>query len=152
SISGIWMSRKSRSGAMASNARRVSRPLRLSPITDISVYGDRSCRTPRRASGSSSATSTRILRIAPRLMIRQANGGDYAAAFRVGYLDGSRVSVQDTQAGACIGQAHALRGGNYGRQAGSVVAHGNYELLVLAPGDDFDQSGIPSASDPVAQR
>src|SRR5258708_16491652 len=67
SISGIWMSRKTRSGFLCRIALTVDSPSPHSPITSTPVCLPRKRRIARRASGSSSTTNARMfIEMVPR--------------------------------------------------------------------------------------
>src|ERR1041384_8634326 len=108
------MSRKTTSGADVSSAARTSAPLRHSPATTNSGKFSSSCRTPRRAAGSSSAIKAFhltcfIVWLRAQLTIRHTQGCDCTAFRARRDLERGFVAVEYTQAFARGVNAVALR-------------------------------------------
>src|SRR5262245_15062991 len=133
------MSRKTTSGANASNAASASAPLRHSPATANSGNAANSCRTPLRAAGSSSAI--RAFHLAgfaiwfrTHFAIWHSQGRD-CTAFRARCdLERSFVTVESTQPLARVFDSVSRRYRCIGIYAGAIVNDGDLQYVVNSLG------------------
>src|SRR3954453_554578 len=160
SISGIWTSRKTRSGRVSRRAATASRPSFASWTAATSGSPASSRRRPWRASGSSS-TINRVqgmdlhhLRrgLSRHGAIGKDQGGDGAAASAVFELHPRRLAVELAQAGPRVRQADPLRSGASGRQAGPVVLDPDLQEVPHPRGVDPQPARRGAAPDPMADR
>src|SRR6185436_12927822 len=122
------MSRKITSGADVFKAASTSAPLRHSPATTNSGKFVSSCRTPRRAAGSSSAISAFQLAcftvgLRTQLAIRQFYCRDCTAFGASGDLERRSFTVKRTQTLARVVDAMTRRHLRCGIDTGAVVDH-----------------------------
>src|SRR5262245_37975239 len=108
------MSRKTTSGADASSAASTPAPLRHSLATANSGKAANSCRTPRRAAGSSSAikafhSACFTVRLRDRLTIWRSQGSDCTAFRASSDLERGALAVQGAQSLPRVLDAVALR-------------------------------------------
>src|SRR5262245_28072207 len=136
------MSRKTTSGADASRAWSTSAPLRHSPATANSGKAANSCRTPRRAAGSSSAikalhSACFTVRLRDHLVIWHSQGSDCTTFIAPGYFERSALAIQGAQSFTRVFDAVALRDDEVSVDANTVVRDREFEHLALATrGDD----------------
>src|SRR5262249_21224573 len=142
------MSRKTTSGADASSAASASAPLRHSPATANSGNAANSCRTPRRAAGSSSTIKTLhsaciifgsggspLARLRDNLTVRRSQRGDRPAFFASGYLERGALAVQSAQSLPRVFDAVALRHDGLCADARPVINDREFERGAVAPRD-----------------
>src|SRR5262245_6222796 len=154
SIPGIWMSRKTTSGLTASSAARTSAPFRHSPARANSGNAASNCRTPRRAAGSSSATSAFHSPLGNgglqrKLAIRNANGGDGTAGRAARDREQPALAVQRAQALARVLDAVAFEA-HAGVEAGAVVDDRQLERVAVPARTHDHLAGIGTLGDAVA--
>src|SRR5579864_4075846 len=139
---GICTSRKTRSGFSVTRARTASRPSRHSPTTTMSACGAKSCRMPRRASGSSSTINARI---SPTGGLQETEGDTHrrpgSATRRTLEHEGCARAVQGGEPLPRIREAHALRAGALGRPR-PIISHGQHQLVFFSPRLDPQQRGL----------
>src|SRR5262249_36132868 len=136
------MSRKITSGADASKAASASAPLRHSPATSNSGNAANSCRTPRRAAGSSSAikafhSACFTVRLRDHLTIWRSQCGDCATFRASGYLERGALAEQGSQSLPRVLDSVALRYDKFRVNAHPVVRARDLEHIAYAArGDD----------------
>src|SRR5215207_9517182 len=158
--SGIWTSRKSRSGRARSTAAIVSRPVALSPTISTSACGSSRARMRRRAGGSSSAITTRrgggggpgSRRVRPAKGDRDRRHG--TALVGAPHLEGVALAVELHEPRAGVRQPHAAARHvtRSGGKSHTVVAHLEAQQAVVAPGRDAHHARRAARRDAVAHR
>src|SRR5262249_16111070 len=141
------MSRKITSGSTVSSDARTSAPLRHSPTTVNSGNGASSCRTPRRAAGSSSATRTfhsacGIIRSYRRGVVRNGKGRNGADGAGGRDVERRAVAIQGLQPLARVGETMSLHGGPLLVEREAVVRDGYFEQVSDAPNGHNDPARI----------
>src|SRR5271165_224893 len=155
STSGIWMSRKTRSGC----SRRISAIAELpSPHSATISRSGSSCsrlRRRSRASASSSLSNTRIdMGVRDLLVAGSIGNADLhraSAARRIFQHHGVVFVVKLLQPAASVAQAHTLgrHASPSASQARAVVADLHPYVVMIAPGGDANQAGGATGSDAV---
>src|SRR5689334_12568885 len=152
------MSRNSTSGLSDSSAARTSRPFLHSPTTTNCANGVSSCRTPRRAAGSSSATSTFHLGADIgdshdwKFMEGNPQSGNRSTACCRRQLQLSPIAVERTQSLASVGQPVPIDFGAAVADAWSIISHRDFEHVAVATCRYGDSPRIRAARDAVTNR
>src|SRR5690348_11767721 len=128
------MSRKRTSGSATSSAASTSAPLRHSPATANSGKAASSCRTPRRAAGSSSAINAFhlpgfIFCCGTHLAVGHAQRRDCTAFDTPRDYERGTVAVKRTQTFACVLDAVTCGWRELRIDAGTIVDHSQLQEL-----------------------
>src|SRR5262244_2522863 len=151
------MSRKTTSGADASRAASASAPLRHSPATANSGNAANSCRTPRRAAGSSSAikafhSACFTVRLRDHLTIWRSQCGDCTTFRAPGYLERGALAEQGAQSLPRVLDAVALRYDKIRVNAHPVVSDRDLEHVADATRGDDQASRVWAPGNAMAYR
>src|SRR5271157_3658760 len=155
STSGIWMSRKTRSGFSRSIRAMADFPPPHSATTSRSGSSCSRLRRRPRARASSSLSNTRIDMVGRNLLnSRSIGNADFyatSAARSVCQHHGVIFVVKLAQAAARISQADAFRGNESAAigEADAVVANFHPDVVAVAPGGDANQAGRAARADAV---
>src|SRR5262245_42442210 len=151
------MSRKITSGANESRAASASAPFRHSPATANSGNAANSCRTPRRAAGSSSAikafhSACFTIRLRDHLTVWRSQRRDCTTFRAPGYLERGALIIQLAQSLPRVIDAVALRYDEFRVNAHPVVRDREFEHLAVATHGDGQAARVGAPRNAMTYR